>query len=86
MQTVVDLRAVSESQHVAKIAETKSMYTGIPILAIKHTPVGDREWEQNNRIKLVHFIHHGQGYHNLLGQVSPTMELSSLRLVNMKWL
>jgi hypothetical protein len=25
---------------------------------------------KNNRIKLVHFIRHGQGYHNLLGQVS----------------
>lgn len=67
-----ELRAIGEKQHGVKAAEAKKIFNvKNPYLATLWNAQGDRsQLGTNPDVKLVHFIRHGQGYHNLLGEVT----------------
>lgn len=66
-ESAPDLKTIGQLQHAAKAAEAKSLYKGS---IIKAKLLKEDNWRSSNSRKLVHFVRHGQGYHNLLGQVS----------------
>lgn len=71
--TADKLRAIGEAQHAAKCAEAKANFTQPVVFHAKRwseaaTTEGD--WRSNPNTKLIHFVRHGQGYHNLLGEVA----------------
>ena len=71
--SAAELRAIGEKQHGAKAAEAKRDFNVMnPYLAtLWDEQQGDRsQFHTNPNVKLVHFIRHGQGYHNLLGEVT----------------
>ena len=67
-----ELRAIGEKQHGAKAAEAKRDFSvESPYKASVWDEQCDRsQLRTNPDVKLVHFIRHGQGYHNLLGEVT----------------
>jgi broad specificity phosphatase PhoE len=66
-----DLRAIGQAQHAAKAAEAKAQFVKPDQVkaSLWEKSHGD-SWRASSNTKLVHFVRHGQGYHNLLGEVT----------------
>lgn len=66
-----DMLALGQAQHGAKAAEAKLLFRKEnPVQAALYQPAVGDSWKEQPNTKLVHFIRHGQGYHNLLGEVT----------------
>jgi broad specificity phosphatase PhoE len=71
MQAKTDLRAIGQAQHAAKAAEAKQQFTKADQVKASLWQQADGDsWRAQPHTKLVHFVRHGQGYHNLLGEVT----------------
>lgn len=64
------LKEVGQAQHAAKAAEAKLLFhPSVGITASMWSPDSGVSWKDDPTRKLIHFVRHGQGYHNLLGEV-----------------
>jgi broad specificity phosphatase PhoE len=62
--------SAAQAQHAQKAAEAKLQFRGAGLNGSVYNSVNDVDWKSSERCKLIHFVRHGQGYHNLLGDVS----------------
>lgn len=70
MQAPALLKAVGQAQHFLKAQEAKLKFKGNGLKGKKFESDEDNNWKQSSNSKLIHFVRHGQGYHNLLGELS----------------
>jgi broad specificity phosphatase PhoE len=64
-----DAKKVEEAEHLRKALEARNEFSATFHVSASQWR-GDNEWQKNPNAKLVHFVRHGQGYHNLLANVA----------------
>ena len=65
-----NLKEIGQAQHAKKVADAKMLFCRVMgITASMWKPDPTASWKDDPSLKVIHFVRHGQGYHNLLGEV-----------------
>lgn len=64
-----DAKKIEESEHLKKAMEARNEFSS-SFHIIANQWRGEKNWREAPNTKLVHFVRHGQGYHNLLANVA----------------